>query len=167
MQKYIGTKLIEAEPALRTAGGTILPHDYPVRCDELAEDGYRVCYPDGYVSFSPKAVFEKAYMPLTVNGDLRTEEPSISQAMVDGFIAYHRVHTLGDRTTVVRAVLRNGFEIIEASSCVSAENYDEKLGAEICMGKIKDKVWMLLGFLLATAVNGVDGKAARSKAENV
>lgn len=166
MQKYIGTKLIEAEPALRTAGGTILPHDYPVRCDELAEDGYKVCYPDGYVSFSPKAVFEKAYMPLTVNGDLRTEEPSISQAMVDGFIAYHRVHTLGDRTTVVRAVLRNGFEIIEASSCVSAENYDEKLGAEICMGKIKDKVWMLLGFLLATAVNGVDGKAARSKAED-
>lgn len=160
MQKYIGTKLIEAEPALRRADGTILPRNSPVCCDELVEDGYKVRYPDGYESFSPKAVFERAYMPLTVNGDLRTEEPSISQKMVDDFIADHRVMTLGDRTTVVHARLKNGFEIVESSACVSAENYDEKLGAEICMEKIKDKVWMLLGFLLATAVNGVDGKAA-------
>ena len=36
------------------------------------------------------------------------------------------------------------------------ENYDEKLGAEICMKKIKDKVWMLLGFLLQTAVSGIN-----------
>ena len=29
------------------------------------------------------------------------------------------------------------------------------MGAEICMEKIKDKVWFLLGFLLQTAVRGV------------
>ena len=52
-------------------------------------------------------------------------------------------------------MLRNGFELVEASSCVSPENYDEKLGREICMKKIKDRVWHLLGFLLQTAVNGV------------
>ena len=51
---------------------------------------------------------------------------------------------------------KNGFEIVESSACVSAENYDEELGAEICLGKIRDKVWMLLGFLLQTAVNGVN-----------
>ena len=63
--------------------------------------------------------------------------------------------TLGDKTTVVRAVLRNGFEIVESSACVSAENYDEAMGREICLEKIKDKVWMLLGFLLQTAVHGI------------
>ena len=64
MKKYIGTKIIEAEPALRTSGGSIQPRDYPVRNDELAEDGYKVRYPDGYESFSPKGVFEEAYRPI-------------------------------------------------------------------------------------------------------
>ena len=81
--------------------------------------------------------------------------PSISQEMVDDFIRETEVMTMGDKTTVVRAVLRNGFEIVESSACVSEENYDERLGAEICMEKIRDKVWMLLGFLLQTAVHGV------------
>ena len=55
-------------------------------------------------------------------------------------------------------MLRNGFEIVESSACVSPENYDEALGREICLKKIKDKVWGLLGFLLQTAVGGVSGK---------
>jgi len=75
--------------------------------------------------------------------------------MVDDFIVSTDVITMGNKCTVVRATLRNGFEIVESSACVSPENYDEKLGAEICMEKIKDKVWFLLGFLLQTAVHGV------------
>lgn len=140
MKKYIGTKLIEAEPAKK--GG---------------QEGYKVRYADGYESWSPAGVFEKAYLPVTVNSNLRTDAPSISQEMVDGFIISTEVTTMGDKCTVVRAVLRNGFEIVEYSACVSAENYDEKMGAEICLDKIKDKVWMLLGFLLQTAVHGVGG----------
>lgn len=119
------------------------------------EDGYRVRYADGYVSWSPKDTFERAYLPLEVNTELRTSKPSISQEMVDNFILETWTQTAGEKTTIVRAMLRNGFELVEASSCVSPENYDEKLGREICMKKIKDRVWMLLGFLLQTAVNGV------------
>lgn len=160
MNQYIGTKIIEAEPAYRCMDGSgkvvITPHpeeafpNYP-----SVEDGYRIRYPDGYVSWSPKDVFEAAYLPVIVNPDLRTTAPSISQQMVDDFIKETEVITMGDKTTVVRAVLRNGFEIVESSACVSAENYDEKLGAEICMEHIKNKVWMLLGFLLQTAVHGI------------
>ena len=142
MQKYIGTKIIEAEPMSRGQGGK-------------AEDGYKVRYPDGYESWSPKEVFERAYLKMTVNPHLKTDKPSISQEMVDDFIVAREVTTMGDKCTVVRAVLRNGFEIVESSACVSAENYDEKLGADICMEKIKDKVWFLLGFLLQTAVHGI------------
>lgn len=68
MKKYIGTKIIEAEPAYRCMDGsgkvviTTRPEEafpnYP-----SVEDGYRVRYPDGYVSWSPKAVFEEAYRP--------------------------------------------------------------------------------------------------------
>lgn len=138
MKQYIGTKLIEAEPAVKNG-----------------QEGYKVRYADGYESWSPKDVFERAYLSVTVNQNLRTKAPSISQEMVDDFILETWTQTLGNKCTVVRAMLRNGFEIVESSACVSAENYDEKLGREICLEKIKDKVWLLLGFLLQTAVNGV------------
>ena len=161
MKTYIGTKIIQAEPAFRIDGkiyslDNILPKDTDV------EEGYRVRYSDGYESWSPKGVFEQAYLPVTVNPDLRTDSPSISQQMVDDFILKTWTQTMGDKTTVVQALLRNGFEIVESSACVSAENYDEKLGREICLGKIKYKVWFLLGFLLQTAVHGV--KKAKTEA---
>lgn len=160
MKQYIGTKIIEAQPALRNAHGEIIPDNVPVSLDELVEEGYKVRYADGYESFSPKAVFERAYLPLEVNGRLRTDAPSISAGMVERFIDHHETMTMGGKTTVVRAVLKNGFEIVESSSCVSAENYDEKMGEKICMKKIRDKIWMLLGFLLQTAVGGVNSEAA-------
>lgn len=80
--------------------------------------------------------------------------PSVSPGMVENFILETWTETLGEKTTVVRAMLRNGFEIVESSSCVSPENYDEAMGREICLEKIRDKVWELLGFLLQTAVHG-------------
>ena len=50
--KYIGTKIIDAEPGLApTQMG-----DYPE-----GSEGYKVTYPDGYISWSPKEVFEEAY----------------------------------------------------------------------------------------------------------
>lgn len=46
MKRYIGTKIIHAEPATGPGG-----------------DGYNVTYADGYKSWSPKDVFEEAYRP--------------------------------------------------------------------------------------------------------
>lgn len=153
MQTYIGTKLVEAEPAWRLNSKLYTWDALPDSADH-AEAGYRVRYPDGYESWSPKEVFEKAYLPLEHNQELKTDEPSISARMVEDFIRETWTETLGEKTTVVRVALRNGFEIVESSSCVSPENYDEAMGREICLEKIRDKVWMLLGFLLQTAVHG-------------
>ena len=160
MKQYIGTKIIEAEPAYRCMDGQgrVTITDDPSEAFPnfpSVEDGYRVRYADGYVSWSPKDTFERAYLPLETNKELRASKPSISQEMVDNFILETWTQTAGEKTTIVRAMLRNGFELVESSACVSPENYDEKLGAEICMEKIKDKVWFLLGFLLQTAVHGV------------
>ena len=80
---------------------------------------------------------------------------SIGPKMVENFIKEKHISTIGDKTTLVRVVLKNGFEIIESSSCVDKDNYNEEIGAECCMKKIKDKIWMLLGFLLQTAYKGV------------
>ena len=159
MEQYIGTKIIEAEPAYRCTDNQMRV-DIIVDPDEAdtyykSEEGYRVRYPDGYASWSPKDTFEKAYLPLNINEELGTSAPSIGAKMVDDFIAETWTTTLGDKTTVVRAMLKNGFELVEASACVSKENYSEPMGKEICMGKIRDRVWQLLGFLLQTAVNGV------------
>lgn len=160
MKQYIGTKLIEAEKAYRVDGKVVTLAENKVPCGYKVERGYKVRYADGYESFSPAGVFEHAYLPLEVNGMLKTAAPSISAEMVERFIDHHETVTMGGKTTVVRAMLKNGFEIVESSSCVSAENYDEKLGEEICMERIRNKVWELLGFLLQTAVGGVNGEAA-------
>jgi len=44
MKTYIGCKIIQAEKQFKDG-----------------VDGYKVVYPDGYVSWSPKNVFEEAY----------------------------------------------------------------------------------------------------------
>jgi len=146
MDKYIGVKLIEAEPA---ALGKEQSGEYT-----RGAAGYKVRYPDGYESWSPKEVFEAAYLKVTPNPALRSG-CSISQDMVEGFIKEIHTSTLGEKTTVVRVVLVNGFEILESSACVDPVNYDEAMGRDICLRKIKDKIWGLLGFLLQTAVGGV------------
>lgn len=73
---YIGTKLVEAEPARRylMPEGTaiIVPYSRELTAMEAkrlqrataGEDGYKVRYADGYVSWSPKNVFEEAYRPI-------------------------------------------------------------------------------------------------------
>lgn len=63
MQQYIGTKIVEAAPAVKK-GGKVYDLTLPIpRSMEPEEPGYRVRYPDGYESWSPKDVFEEAYRP--------------------------------------------------------------------------------------------------------
>lgn len=129
MKKFIGCKLVQAE--LDTSG-----------------EFYKILYPDGYESKSPRDVFEKAYMQV---GDNNT----ITQELVDSFIVDVEAIQLGDKTTVVKVTLVNGFTIVEASSCVDVANFSMEIGAEICMERIKNKLWELLGFVLQTAVHGI------------
>jgi len=137
MKNYIGIKLVQAEPA-----------------EKDGKAGYKVVYADGYESWSPADVFEKAYMEVGGNPELPSKV-SISQENVDNFIKEVYTDTIGEKTTLVRAVLVNGFEIVEASSCVDAANYSQEIGEEVCLERIKNKIWELLGFLLQTAVGGV------------
>ena len=66
MKTYIGTKIIQAEPAYRVSNDhahhiiVTDPADAYANYPDV-EEGYRVRYQDGYESWSPKAAFEEAY----------------------------------------------------------------------------------------------------------
>jgi hypothetical protein len=64
MDKYIGTKIVRAEPMTVIEAQKLLQRKIKpaVYADD---DGYLVGYGDGYQSWSPKDVFEKAYRPIT------------------------------------------------------------------------------------------------------
>lgn len=59
MKKFIGTKVIMAEPMTLTEAQKVLGRE--IKPATVEEDGYLVEYDNGYKSWSPKSVFEKAY----------------------------------------------------------------------------------------------------------
>ena len=67
MKQYIGTKIVQAEPAVRIMdiafNVRVVPlTEHPItHPDDTVDLGYKVRYEDGYESFSPQDVFEKAY----------------------------------------------------------------------------------------------------------
>ena len=81
------------------------------------------------------------------------EKATITQRDIDEIIAKSiiKVEKSGDKTTIVTVVLSNGFVLVESSSCVDSKNFNMKIGKEICMKKITDKIWELEGYKLQSA----------------
>lgn len=116
--------------------------------DKDGQPGYSVKYPDGYTSWSPKGVFESAYLA-------QGHDPSrIPEEVVNDFIVGYESTRMGNHT-VVLVKLRNGFTLIEESACVDPANYSHELGEQYALAKAKGRVWNHLGFLLATARKGI------------
>lgn len=96
MKKYIGTKVIMAEPMTMTEAQKVLGRE--LTQSNIEEDGYLVEYEGGYKSWSPKSVFEEAYKP--------------SETVLDRLkIEYAE---LNERREKLEAFLKNGFsEVIK------------------------------------------------------
>lgn len=62
MKKFIGTKVVKAEPMTMAEAQKVLGRE--IKPATIEEDGYLVEYKDGYKSWSPKSVFEEAYKPI-------------------------------------------------------------------------------------------------------
>lgn len=54
----------------------------------------------------------------------------------------------GKPVTNVSVRMKNGFTLHETTTCVDPENYDEKIGKRICLQRIEEKIWFLLGYAL-------------------
>lgn len=152
MQNYISTKLVKAKPMTRGEYNKYRSWEAPKGEDQTI-DGYLVIQ-GAHETWIPGCAFKQYYLKVDDNKNLPSGV-SIGAKMVDDFIKEVHVSTLGDKTTLVRAVLVNGFELVESTGCVDKANYSEEIGAEICLKKINDKIWHLLGFLLQTAYKGV------------
>ena len=59
MKRYVGVKIIQAEPMMLVDAEEKLQR----KIKPGNEEGYLVIYTDGYESWSPKDVFEEAYRP--------------------------------------------------------------------------------------------------------
>ncbi|MDP4146103.1 MAG: Gp49 family protein [Bacillota bacterium] len=75
---------------------------------------------------------------------------TVTQEQIDNLLesADIDVRTIFNKCTIVTVKLANGFVLTESLACVDVANYDEKLGKEICLERIKNKLWELEGYRL-------------------
>lgn len=146
---YLGVKLIKARKAWRINGSAIVyDMNRMVQHDDVVDEGYEVEYPDGYKSFSPKDVFEKAYyMILSPN---KIQEGDVLNFIKEGYSL-----RLGEKTTVVCDTTLTGFDTVGIAACVNPSTYNHDIGCGVARRDIKDKIWGHLGFVLQWAINGL------------
>ncbi len=133
-QYYVGIKIVQAWKEAKDG-----------------KEGYAVKYPDGYISWSPKEVFEGSYLAMGENNNNRCTLP-----MVDEFIGEPSVMSLPDgKTTLVSCKMISGFMEHATSSCVDPANYSVEIGAGLAVNKIKDSLWKLLGFVVQWGKYGI------------
>ena len=54
----------------------------------------------------------------------------------------------GKPTTYVTIRMKNGFTLRESTTCVDLGDCNVEKGKEICLKRLEDKVWFLLGYQL-------------------
>ena len=54
----------------------------------------------------------------------------------------------GKPTTYVTIRMKNGFTLRESTTCVDPESRGEKISKEICLKRLENQVWFLLGYQL-------------------
>ena len=129
---YIGVKMVTAWPETK---------------DE--REGYAVKYPDGYTSWSPKEVFEAAYLEIS-------DASCITEDVVDDFLDSEPCDKARMRNHGVRCFeTRSKFTLAEEAACVDGANYDVETATKLTRTKAESKVWFGLGFVLAWARNGL------------
>lgn len=75
----------------------------------------------------------------------------VTQEQVNANMQDVIVRTLDDfgkPTTYVTVRMLNGFTLRESTTCVDPSNYDEEIGKSICLKRIEDQIWFLLGYSL-------------------
>ena len=118
--------------------------------EKAGKQGYAVKYSDGYISWCPADVFERSYFRLEAYEGDKLLENDITR-----FFEKVESQKMGEKTTVAKGTLISGFEMVEGSSCVDPKNYDDQVGLAICVGRMRNDVWKLLGFVLQWARSGI------------
>lgn len=146
---YIGVKMIKARKAWRVNGNNIIYDlNHKINDNDFVDEGYEVEYSDGYKSFSPKDVFEKAYYQIL-------DPTEISEGDVLNFIKESYSLRLGEKTTVVCDTTLTGFDTVGISLWVNPSTYNHDMGCGIARRDTKERIWGHLCFVLQWAINGL------------
>lgn len=154
--KAIGIKIVELQPMTAREAND---KGHRIGNHSFEEEGYEVTYPDGYKSWSPKDVADAAYYPLSENND----GTKILKEDVENFITDVEVMTVGEKTTVVNAHTRSGFDTVRHASCVDPKNYSEELGKQYVMEEVVNSLWSHLRFVLQWAKYGLNAESKKDK----
>ena len=155
--KAIEIKMVELQPMF-SGQARIRGYRVPENIGD-DEQGYEVTYLNGYKSWAPKDVIDSAYYLLSEDND----GTKILKEDVENFITNVDVTTIGEKTTVVNAHTRSGFDTVRHSSCVDPKNYSEELGKQYAMEEVVNDLWAHLGFVLQWAKYGINVKPKESK----
>lgn len=152
LKTFIGVKMVQAKPMSHYQFlSEIKKVNNTAAMNELYgpnQEGYLVVYPDGYKSWSPKDVFEKAYFQLDRDNVITKDD-------CERFIVKDNFTTISPKSALVTYTTKTGFELNEISACVDPARFSE----EDCNGVTKesavDKLWSYLGFVLQWARSGI------------
>ena len=160
MKKYIGCKMVEAEPCLRVIQRTgdgytaktklMKPEEFVSHYDK-AEEGYKVRYADGYESFSPKGVFEAAYIECDDDCNIN---PQSLIAEEECFVSSD-AKLLGAKVGCFKAKLINGDEVFRCKVGLVNEASDEEM-LEAVKNEALELIKRKCLFAVLTARNGLD-----------
>ena len=166
-ERYIEIRLIEATPVIKV-GDAIMQTREDVPKDKLneLEYGYVVKRPCGKTHWFKEDEFNANHIFVDSDDIQEKNSNGTCQGAENEFIAETNHRKMADRTLVVWARLQNGEELVETYAWPTPEEYDEREGLTICMGRIKKRVAELLGFLLQTAVSLSNWEAKCALAED-
>lgn len=76
----------------------------------------------------------------------------VTEERINQLVAQSKIEStkMGQKTTVVHLTLPNGFELVESAACVDPNEYNQAIGEKIALERIKDKIWLIEGYLLHT-----------------
>lgn len=155
--KAINIEMLELKPMIAEEARTL---GYKVPDVLYSTDrGYEITYPDGTKTWSLKEEVDSIYYVLSKDND----GTKILKEDVENFITDIDVTKIGEKTTVVNAHTRSGFNMVHHSSCVDPKNYSEELGKQYAMEEVVDDLWAHLGFVLQWAKYGINVKPKESK----
>lgn len=95
--------------------------------------------------------------------------PRLTPQHIDEQIVHVAYHVFpGTTVTVCCMTLRNGYNTVGHSACVSPQNFDEKIGRDIAYRNAREKIWELEGYSLRdwltanppTLATGLNGTSA-------
>lgn len=158
---YEGTKRLLAKPMTRGEYNEYRGWATP-EGEDPQDAGYLVEYQDGgkandsrhtgYISWSPKDVFERSYQKVPAPEPIRYEQGQAPRVTIDDVLAeiIGETYTVlpSGRVTVCELTLKNGFTVRGESAVVFIENNIPEYGRKVARDKAIDQIWQLLGFRL-------------------